>query len=310
MAHLVVLGYLLVLVVGIFTFSLLLRDKNQSFCFTKVFSWYLGSLNLQLFFDLFTTYFLTNEALIHVPLNLYTFNMTLNAMYLLVLLTTFFFFSNWMIELGDDRLRVWIHRSQILIMLLAVLLYIAACISAVTEGSPRLFSTIVSKVFLSFAVAKFSIIGLVTILSFQRKSSQQRVWLVMIIYLILEWLLISGKVLRYDGEFVRQSMHLLYFGLNMILPLIAMPFFRSNPETLSHARECLLDQIGLTDREREVADRIFQGKLNKEIALELQIVESTVKFHTHNLYKKAGATNRIEFINRAYGLDASNGMEG
>lgn len=52
----------------------------------------------------------------------------------------------------------------------------------------------------------------------------------------------------------------------------------------------------LTDREREVLQRIAQGLANKQIAAALGISEHTVKFHLSSIYNKLGATNRTEAV--------------
>jgi DNA-binding CsgD family transcriptional regulator len=48
----------------------------------------------------------------------------------------------------------------------------------------------------------------------------------------------------------------------------------------------------LTNREKEVAYLLLEGKSNKQIALELGITESTVEFHLSNNYGKLGVDNR------------------
>lgn len=53
----------------------------------------------------------------------------------------------------------------------------------------------------------------------------------------------------------------------------------------------------LTYREREICNLILQGNTNKEIALNLFIAEGTVKQHVNKIYKKLGASNRVEVIN-------------
>ena len=50
----------------------------------------------------------------------------------------------------------------------------------------------------------------------------------------------------------------------------------------------------LSAREREVLERLTQGKSNKEIARELDIREPTVKLHVKTLFGKIGATNRTQ----------------
>jgi FixJ family two-component response regulator len=49
--------------------------------------------------------------------------------------------------------------------------------------------------------------------------------------------------------------------------------------------ECLAT---LTERERQVLERVVAGRLNKQIAAELGTVEKTIKFHRANLMRKMG----------------------
>ncbi len=50
----------------------------------------------------------------------------------------------------------------------------------------------------------------------------------------------------------------------------------------------------LTARQSAVAEALRRGKPNKLIAYELEMGESTVKFHIRNIMKKVGARNRTE----------------
>ncbi|MBI1800036.1 MAG: response regulator transcription factor [Chloroflexi bacterium] len=51
---------------------------------------------------------------------------------------------------------------------------------------------------------------------------------------------------------------------------------------------------GLTEREREIATRIAQGKSNREIADELIVSERTVTTHVSNVLSKLGFTSRAQ----------------
>jgi len=55
----------------------------------------------------------------------------------------------------------------------------------------------------------------------------------------------------------------------------------------------------LTEREREVLDLIAGGSTNREIAERLYLSPHTVKEHTSVLYRKLGARNRAEAVQRA-----------
>lgn len=58
----------------------------------------------------------------------------------------------------------------------------------------------------------------------------------------------------------------------------------------------------LTAREREVMDLVVEGLLNKQIALELGIVEKTVKVHRARVMEKMGAESLAELVRIAGAL--------
>ena len=58
-------------------------------------------------------------------------------------------------------------------------------------------------------------------------------------------------------------------------------------------------QEQLSDRELDVVRFLARGLANKEIARELFISESTVKFHVHNICKKLGCTKRAQVVHFA-----------
>ncbi|MDD6189947.1 MAG: helix-turn-helix transcriptional regulator [Clostridiales bacterium] len=55
-------------------------------------------------------------------------------------------------------------------------------------------------------------------------------------------------------------------------------------------------QYELSSREREILQLILEGQSNPEMAANLYISESTVKFHIHNLLKKTGCENRVSLV--------------
>ncbi len=69
-----------------------------------------------------------------------------------------------------------------------------------------------------------------------------------------------------------------------------------------HAEATSLDELyvePLTDREREILERIAGGRSNQEIASELIVSIGTVKAHTGNIYSKLGVHNRVQALARA-----------
>jgi DNA-binding NarL/FixJ family response regulator len=78
--------------------------------------------------------------------------------------------------------------------------------------------------------------------------------------------------------------------------------YRSNtqPNTppLVEKQGDLIEQAGISEREKEVLKELLQGKSNKEIADDLCISESTVKTHVSRLLEKFDAKSRVQIIHK------------
>jgi DNA-binding NarL/FixJ family response regulator len=64
-------------------------------------------------------------------------------------------------------------------------------------------------------------------------------------------------------------------------------------------QEQAADGPALTEREQEILELIAGGSTNREIAAALVLSPHTVKEHTSALYRKLGARNRIDAVQRA-----------
>ena len=64
--------------------------------------------------------------------------------------------------------------------------------------------------------------------------------------------------------------------------------------TTGRARQ--IDPCPLSGREVEVLKRLAEGKVYKQIALELSLSTSTVRTHLHNIYGKLGAVDRAQAV--------------
>ena len=62
----------------------------------------------------------------------------------------------------------------------------------------------------------------------------------------------------------------------------------------------ILNLSTLTEREKEVLKLVIEGKLNKQIASELDIAISTVEFHRARLMKKMQAKNIAQLLSQWY----------
>jgi len=66
------------------------------------------------------------------------------------------------------------------------------------------------------------------------------------------------------------------------------------PTGAGRARQ--VDPSPLSSRESEVLARLAEGKVYKQIALELDLSTSTVRTHLHNIYGKLGAVDRAQAV--------------
>jgi len=60
------------------------------------------------------------------------------------------------------------------------------------------------------------------------------------------------------------------------------------------------EEFGLTNREREILERVTTGRSNKQIAGEFWLSEQTIKYHLTNVYRKLGVSSRTEAARFAY----------
>ena len=71
---------------------------------------------------------------------------------------------------------------------------------------------------------------------------------------------------------------------------------RMNPRSVDPIRA---RTAGLTPREAQVLRLVARGLSNKEVADQLYLSEATVKRHLSTLYRKLGASNRVDALSRA-----------
>jgi len=85
---------------------------------------------------------------------------------------------------------------------------------------------------------------------------------------------------------------------DVLFRALELAITRYRSETSSrHARESILKRIErLSPREREVLERVLQGRLNKQIAYDLDISEKTVKAHRGRVMEKMEAATVAELV--------------
>jgi DNA-binding CsgD family transcriptional regulator len=76
----------------------------------------------------------------------------------------------------------------------------------------------------------------------------------------------------------------------------------SSTNRLRWAVSRLAGQARLTERERDILDRVLQGASNREISEVLEISKATVKWHMHNIFTKTGSRTREALLRDALQL--------
>lgn len=109
-----------------------------------------------------------------------------------------------------------------------------------------------------------------------------------------------GFLLKDAGpDLLVQAIHAAADGDALIAPSVTARLLASFADAAPSRRRAQ-PQVALTDREEEVALTVAHGRTNAEIADELHISLSTVKFHLASLMNKIGARNRVQIAIWAY----------
>ncbi|MGI8946882.1 MAG: response regulator [Ornithinimicrobium sp.] len=96
-----------------------------------------------------------------------------------------------------------------------------------------------------------------------------------------------------------QAIHAAAEGDALIAPSITVRLLARFAESAPSPKRAQ-PVVPLTEREEEVAVTVARGLTNAEIATELYISLSTVKFHVGSLMDKVGARNRVQIVIWAY----------
>jgi DNA-binding NarL/FixJ family response regulator len=92
-----------------------------------------------------------------------------------------------------------------------------------------------------------------------------------------------------------RAIRVVHAGGSLLEPVVASKLLRQ-------VRRPVTADMRVTPRELEVLRLVARGRQNKEIARDLAVTESTVKFHLSALMRKLQASNRVEAVAAAIRL--------
>jgi DNA-binding CsgD family transcriptional regulator len=99
-----------------------------------------------------------------------------------------------------------------------------------------------------------------------------------------------------ESGFLISSIPYALYGIFLINYFLHYPL--PAPATGGDLSEAFLTKYGITDREREIIQKVIEGKSNAEIAEDLFISLATVKTHLHNIYRKIDVDSRYDLLAR------------
>lgn len=107
---------------------------------------------------------------------------------------------------------------------------------------------------------------------------------------------------REHGDFTDKEMKI----LSIINKHLACRFHNKFPNGIKRNNEndytdTLAHLYGLTTRESEIVELIYEGMSGREIGKKLFISENTVKKHTYNIFKKMNISNRTQLMKIVHG---------
>lgn len=104
----------------------------------------------------------------------------------------------------------------------------------------------------------------------------------------------SGYILKTEGPTkIIDALNDLFDGGSPMSSSIARKVVASFSKFKSQNAEIQL----LTAREKEILELLAKGKMNKEVASELEISTGTVRKHIQNIYEKLHVNTRVEAVN-------------
>jgi DNA-binding CsgD family transcriptional regulator len=99
-----------------------------------------------------------------------------------------------------------------------------------------------------------------------------------------------------ESGFLFSSIPYALYGIFLINYFLHYPL--PAPLAKDELTEAFLAKYGITDREREIIQKVIEGKSNADIAGELFISLATVKTHLHNIYRKLEVDSRYDLLAR------------
>lgn len=168
--------------------------------------------------------------------------------------------------------------------------------------TPEHLSQIIRIVFYSInmAIVIYAMSVLITS-AIRSRNQSQRLFLTRLALLFPGISIMSSVALHLAASYKLAGLYfiLVFFGANLGPIILTGSYLRKNAARYTDVTDKLEDlyqRYGISRREREIITEICSGLTNQQIADKLFISLQTVKDHTHNIFKKVNASNRVQVV--------------
>lgn len=197
-------------------------------------------------------------------------------------------------------------RIHLLLLAAAIILSWGAFYLAAGEGMPRgntMAYAAIAAVLLGELAYLLNFAGIVRRGYPQLKSPSRGVVSRFVLLMFTGWALRAATLTFLPAASWYPALLMLVYFLSIFLPLFYLrrhadsvftPVFAEYPS--EERKDLIFEKYEITKREREIVNKICEGKTNQQIADELFISLQTVKDHTHRIYTKIGIHSRLKLV--------------
>lgn len=308
MGRISVFVYLAALVVAVFVL-LRLGKSTTDRVHTKLLRFFLIAFiaqNCTAVINFFLTYAL-NSGLMEFPESLENAFFLLYVLYILIASFYTVFISAVCFVLTERTMPRILAGILFAIQFAALTMMVLKRFAPLPPAFPAyLFSAIRIDLFARIFISLIFLSALFFVPSLKRPTARKAAFWFLILHLLLQgWSFAYHDVFPsyFQGHLRALLISLDYLLYNAVILTGIQPFlkayFKDMTERIEFSSEILnhFRKHSISEKERIIIQGICRGKLNKEIAYDLAVPLSTVKYHSHRIYQKLDLKNRVELNN-------------
>lgn len=303
MAHIRIFLSIFTIVIGSWSLFYLWRLKsNLRYSFITNFIYFLIVLNIIIFLDLLSWYTMTNLMMDTAAFLKSFIGKIGTGIFTFFSLMLFFTFAITAADLDGYRLSIFLQKIILTISLIILICWTVFSLFATNEFLHLWYYPISTYLFI---MCHIGMLGVLAYYFFVKRIINQKVRNHLLIWFVLFYaigylLLFISRLFLIDQRpffvsfiLILFNLFPMYWGKVILQNHLKVHDYRLPVDLVSKIK---ID-LGITDREAEIASLLISGLNNSQIEDKLCISSHTVKNHIYNLYKKTGVKNRTQLTN-------------